>query len=48
MSFTSVQQQRLLETQAVDGAILFSPRNEELSMDWLKVWLFPLSLSEVT
>ena len=24
MSFTSVQQQRLLETQAVDGAILFS------------------------
>lgn len=36
MSFTSLQQKRLLETQAVDGAVLFSPRNEELSLDWLK------------
>ncbi|UOF91681.1 LacI family transcriptional regulator [Fodinisporobacter ferrooxydans] len=36
MSFTSLQQKRLLETQAVDGAILFSPRNEELSLEWLK------------
>lgn len=36
MSFTSIQQKRLLETQAVDGVILFSPRNEELSLDWLK------------
>jgi len=42
MSFTSVQQQRLLETQAVDGAILFSPRNEELSMDWLKSLAIPI------
>jgi LacI family transcriptional regulator len=36
MSFTSSQQKRLLETQSVDGAILFSPRNEELSLEWLK------------
>jgi LacI family transcriptional regulator len=36
MSFTSAQQKRLLETQSVDGAILFSPRNEELSLEWLK------------
>lgn len=36
MSFTSLQQKRLLETQAVDGAVLFSPRNEELSLEWLK------------
>jgi LacI family transcriptional regulator len=36
MSFTSSQQKRLLETQAVDGIILFSPRNEELSLEWLK------------
>lgn len=36
MSFTSLQQKRLLETQAVDGVILFSPRNEELSLEWLK------------
>lgn len=36
MSFTSSQQKRLLETQSVDGVILFSPRNEELSLEWLK------------
>lgn len=36
MSFTSLQQKRLLETRSVDGAILFSPRNEELSLEWLK------------
>ncbi|WP_047154711.1 LacI family DNA-binding transcriptional regulator [Aneurinibacillus tyrosinisolvens] len=36
MSFTSLQQKRLLETQSVDGVILFSPRNEELSLEWLK------------
>lgn len=36
MSFTSIQQKRLLETQSVDGVILFSPRNEELSLEWLK------------
>jgi LacI family transcriptional regulator len=36
MSFTSLQQKRLLETQAVDGAILFSPRYEELSLEWLQ------------
>lgn len=36
MSFTSIQQKRLLETQAVDGVILFSPRNEELSLEWLE------------
>lgn len=36
MSFTSSQQKRLLETQSVDGIILFSPRNEELSLEWLK------------
>ncbi|WP_248930684.1 LacI family DNA-binding transcriptional regulator [Paenibacillus hamazuiensis] len=35
MSFTSAQQKRLLETQSVDGVILFSPRNEELSLEWL-------------
>jgi LacI family transcriptional regulator len=36
MSFTSAQQKRLLETQSVDGIILFSPRNEELNLEWLK------------
>ncbi|MBG9811141.1 transcriptional regulator [Bacillus endophyticus] len=36
MSFTSIQQKRLLETQAVDGVILFSPRHEELSLEWLE------------
>jgi LacI family transcriptional regulator len=36
MSFTSLQQKRLLETQSVDGVILFSPRHEELSLEWLK------------
>jgi LacI family transcriptional regulator len=36
MSFTSLQQKRLLETQSVDGVILFSPRNEELSLEWLE------------
>lgn len=36
MSFTSIQQKRLLEIQAVDGVILFSPRNEELSLEWLE------------
>ncbi|PFP22598.1 LacI family transcriptional regulator [Bacillus sp. AFS073361] len=36
MSFTSLQQKRLLEIQAVDGVILFSPRNEELSLEWLE------------
>lgn len=36
MSFTSAQQKRLLETQAVDGVILFSPRHEELSLEWLQ------------
>lgn len=42
MSFTSLQQKRLLETQAVDGAILFSPRNEELSLEWLKSLGLPI------
>ncbi|MGE6632154.1 LacI family DNA-binding transcriptional regulator [Bacillus sp. NPDC077027] len=42
MSFTSIQQKRLLETQAVDGAILFSPRNEELSLEWLKSLAIPI------
>ncbi|UUZ90145.1 LacI family transcriptional regulator [Paenibacillus sp. P25] len=36
MSFTSAQQKRPLETQAVDGVILFSPRHEELSLEWLQ------------
>lgn len=36
MSFTSLQQKRLLETQSVDGVILFSPRNEEISLEWLE------------
>lgn len=36
MSFTSLQQKKLLEIQAVDGVILFSPRNEELSLEWLE------------
>lgn len=36
MSFTSLQQKRLLETQSVDGVILFAPRNEELSLEWLE------------
>nr|WP_263323725.1 LacI family DNA-binding transcriptional regulator [Neobacillus sp. Marseille-Q6967] len=42
MSFTSLQQKRLLETQSVDGVILFSPRNEELSLDWLKSIALPI------
>jgi len=42
MSFTSLQQKRLLETQSVDGAILFSPRNEELSLEWLKSIRLPM------
>jgi len=42
MSFTSLQQKRLLETQSVDGAILFSPRNEELSLEWLKSIKLPI------
>lgn len=44
MSFTSLQQKRLLETQAVDGVILFSPRNEELSLEWLKSIGMPIVL----
>ncbi|MFB8733092.1 hypothetical protein ACEQPO_01835 [Bacillus sp. SL00103] len=49
MSFTSVQRQRLLETQAVDGAIFIFSRNEELSMDWLKSFSYsPLLWLEVT
>ncbi|WP_209125830.1 LacI family DNA-binding transcriptional regulator [Alkalihalobacillus sp. BA299] len=36
ISFTSLQQKRLIETQAVDGVILFSPRHDELSLEWLK------------
>ncbi|MEF3308065.1 LacI family DNA-binding transcriptional regulator [Paenibacillus sp. GYB004] len=42
LSFTSQQQQRLLETQAVDGIILFAPRSGELSLDWLKMTSLPL------
>jgi LacI family transcriptional regulator len=42
MSFTSLQQKRLLETQAVDGVILFSPRNEELSLEWLESLGLPI------
>lgn len=36
MSFTSSQQKKLLETKSVDGVILFSPRSEELRLEWLK------------
>ncbi|CAI8879083.1 LacI family DNA-binding transcriptional regulator [Priestia megaterium] len=42
MSFTSSQQKRLLETQAVDGVILFAPRNEELSLEWLESIRLPI------
>lgn len=42
ISFTSQQQKRLLETQAVDGVILFAPRTGELSLDWLKQTTLPL------
>ncbi|MBI0579938.1 LacI family DNA-binding transcriptional regulator [Neobacillus cucumis] len=42
MSFTSLQQKKLLETQAVDGVILFSPRNEELSLEWLESLGLPI------
>lgn len=41
ISFTSQQQKRLLETQAVDGVILFAPRSGELSLDWLKQTVLP-------
>lgn len=36
MSFTSLQQKRLLETQSVDGVILFAPRYKELKLEWLE------------
>ncbi len=36
ISFTFIQQKRLIETQAVDGVILFSPRTSEISLEWLK------------
>jgi LacI family transcriptional regulator len=32
----------LLETQAVDGVILFAPRNEELSLEWLESIRLPI------
>lgn len=42
MSFTSLQQKKLLENQLVDGVILFSPRNDELNLDWLKSIHLPI------
>lgn len=42
ISFTSQQQKRLLETRAVDGVILFAPRDGELSLEWLKQTLLPI------
>jgi len=36
MSFTSTQQKKLLEEQSVDGVILFSPRAEEMGIEWLR------------
>ncbi|MGO4890426.1 LacI family DNA-binding transcriptional regulator [Anaerobacillus sp. MEB173] len=42
MSYTSLQQKKLLQTQAVDGVILFSPRHEELSLEWLKSIQLPI------
>lgn len=34
LSFTSQQQKRLLETRAVDGILLFAPRNNEVDIQW--------------
>ncbi len=42
ISFTSEQRKRLLNTQAVDGIILFAPRTGEISLEWLKQTFLPI------